>query len=161
MSDQTNVAASALSTSDAAAVPEAPTAADREAAFKTMQRLRSDAEYQGKFLRRDAAVVAEVQAANRATATPTGIVIGKEEGRREQDVAQMIGTLQGFADMPPGVAEQIRTGQAVSAEEQTWAQQTKGRLFKDASWVRAYLDGSVAARQQLTLLNVILTSRTK
>ena len=31
----------------------------------------------------------------------------------------------------------------------------------DKDWVRRYLDGGVAERQQMTLLNVILTSPTK
>src|SRR2546421_588809 len=129
--------ASSLMGEPAAAIPETPSQAERESAFATLAKLQGgDASFRERFLRRDPAALLEVQSAHRVTNSPTSVVIGSDEGRREQDIAQMIGTMQGFADVPAGVVEQIRTGQPVSAEEQKWAQQSKGRLMTDREWAR-------------------------
>jgi hypothetical protein len=131
----------------------------REAAFATMQKLRADPDYRAAYLRGNATVKAEVQAAHEATLTPTKLKIyGKDA---PEDRASMIGSLQNFADVPEAVQKQLYEGQAVSAEEQKFAQQTKNRLMQDKDWVRKYLDGGRAERQQMVLLNTILTSPTK
>ena len=43
--------------------------------------------------------------------------------------------------------------------EQAFAEQLKGRLFADKSWVRKYLDGDREAATQIALVNVILSSK--
>ena len=73
----------------------------------------------------------------------------------------MIGSIQGFADVPETVQRQLYQGEAVSAEEQKWATRQKSQLMQDKDWVRKYLDGGRAERQQMVLLNTILTSPTK
>jgi hypothetical protein len=131
----------------------------REAAFAVMQRLRADPEYRAAYLRGDATTKAEVQAAHATTLAPTVLKIyGKDA---PEDKAAMVGSIQGFANIPETVQRQLYQGEAVSAEEQKWAKQQKSQLMQDKDWVRKYLDGGRAERQQMVLLNTILTSPTK
>jgi hypothetical protein len=130
----------------------------REQAFQVMAKLRSDSEFRNKYLAGDKAVQAEVRAAHETTLTSTALKIHGKDA--PEDRASMIGSLQNFADVPEAVQKQLYEGQAVSAEEQKFAQQTKSRLMQDKDWVRKYLDGGRAERQQMVLLNTILTSPT-
>lgn len=130
----------------------------REQAFATIQKLRADPDYKAAYLRGDKAVQAEVAAAHKTTLTPTALKIHGKAA--PEDRASMIGSLQNFADVPEAVQRQLYQGEAVSAEEQKWAKQQRSLLMADKDFVRAYLDGARGPRQQLLLLNAILTSPT-
>jgi hypothetical protein len=133
------------------------TQGQREAAFATLQRLRSDADFKEKYLRRDDATVKAVEEAHRLTTTPTKLTV---RGRPVEEVASMIGAIENFSSLAPEVVEQLKSGAPVSAEEQKWAKQRKSQLMQDKAWVTKYLDGDRAERQQMILLNAILTSPT-
>jgi len=139
-------------------LPAVTTQQAREQAFGVMQKLRADPDYRASYLRGDAQTKTEVTVAHQTINTPTALKIHGKDA--PEDRASMIGSLQNFADVPEAVQKQLYEGQAVSAEEQKFAQQTKSRLMQDKDWVRKYLDGGRAERQQMVLLNTILTSPT-
>lgn len=158
MSDTPGTATSDLMNAPAPAFPVTAQQA-REQAFATMQKLRADPDYKAAFLRGDAQTKAEVIAAHQTINTPTALrVHGKSA---PEDRAAMIGSIQVFADVSEAVQRQLYQGEAVSVEEQTWAKRQKSQLMQDKDWVRKYLDGGRAERQQMVLLNTILTSPTK
>ena len=74
-------------------------------------------------------------------------------------VEQAIDFLRERADIPEQVADQLRKNMPVSAQEYRLAEQLKGKLFRDRSWVKKYLDGDREAATQIALVNVILSSR--
>ena len=131
----------------------------REAAFATMQKLRADPDYKAAYLRGDAQTKTEVTAAHQTINTATALKVHGKDA--PEDRAAMIGSIQGFADVPETVQRQLYQGEAVSAEEQKWAKQQRSLLMQDREWSRRYLDGGRAERQQMVLLNTILTSPTK
>jgi hypothetical protein len=148
--------------SDVMNAPASPhletTQEQRAAAFATIRRLSSDADFKEKYLSRDDAVVKEVEAAHRLTTTPTKLTV---RGRPVEEVASMIGSLENFTSLSPEVVEQLKNGGPVSAEEQRWAKQQKSQLLQDRQWAERYLEGGRAERQQMVLLNTILTSPTR
>src|SRR6266480_1472878 len=106
MMGETPAASSLMGTPDTAAIPEAPSQADREAAFATITKLQRDPATRELWLRRNDATVRAVQGAQRVIHTGTKLVVN---GQDPEQPAMLLGALQSFADVPDGVVAQIRT----------------------------------------------------
>jgi hypothetical protein len=65
------------------------------------------------------------------------------------------------ADVSEAVIEQIRTGPPITPLERRLAIQRREARFADPEFVQAYLDGNPAARKEVLLLSVILSSRVR
>lgn len=63
------------------------------------------------------------------------------------------------ADLPPAVIEQIRQGQPVSLSEYRLAAGRRRALMDDPAFVARYMNNDAAARREMLLLNVIVSSR--
>jgi hypothetical protein len=85
----------------------------------------------------------------------------KTDGDRARLNDHLATAIQGFAGISDAVVQQLREGRAVSQEERQLAVHAKQRIMSSPESVRAYLDGNADLRQQMTLINAILSSPTK
>jgi hypothetical protein len=127
----------------------------RSDAMAQINAYKADPIFQERLLRGDMAALADVQRLQKIINSPTQVVVG---GVNPQEVQQRLDTWSNYADLNPGVLEQIRSQGPVSAAEYKLVQQTRTRLMADREWAKRYLDGGVKERQQLSLISIILSS---
>jgi hypothetical protein len=149
--------ASALLADTPAAPPPTETSAARAHATAEIARLKADPAFAQRLLRGEGDALNMVAQLSRAINTPTAVIVGGEPNPAE--IQQRLDSWTAFADLSPEVTEQLENGQPVSQAEYKMAQQTKARLMSDKQWCAKYLDGDRQARQQMSLISIILSSQ--
>ena len=72
---------------------------------------------------------------------------------------QQIASLKSIADISDDVANEIRSGRAVTPQERQFALDLKAKLMRDRAWVAKYLDGDRECATKVALLSVVLSAR--
>jgi hypothetical protein len=136
--------------------PVTETSAARAAAMAELQKVNSDPQFRELVARKDGSALNKLAQLQRTLASPTGVVIG---GVNPAEAEARLNTWQEFADLGQDTLQQLANGGPVSKQEYDDTKRLKERLFKDKSWVRGYLDGDRKARQQMSLMSIILSSQ--
>jgi hypothetical protein len=91
------------------------------------------------------------------TATPEDIHGNQEIMRRSERMESGLAALRAMGLTDPAALDEIRRSQPVAAAEQQFAREEITRLKQDKAWVRRYLDGDRAAREQFTRLHMVIS----
>ena len=80
------------------------------------------------------------------------------EGKKYNDNMNSLAILKAQADLPDAVWDHIAAGGPVWLAERENALFAKERNFKDAAWVKAYLNGGRRENSEMRLINAVLAS---
>ncbi len=171
MTDQT-VGASALTGSGASAASAADMAVTREAALAERSRLLADSAWKAAFENGSAAHVEQMksllttagrglfQFGQGVNPAALGDLAAQAEGDRAAraalDSERVVDTLRRDADIPDAVLDMVRTNAPVTAFERQKAEQERGRLMRDQTFLEKFNKGEREARSRWAILNIIL-----
>lgn len=145
--------------------PPAPAPTPDEAAAKLAE-LRGSQDWTAKFLAGNGPELAEYRKLSEIALNSgdkiTKAMAGMLDDAPFQDSAHMlnIGTASMLreAGMGNDVIRQVLSGGTVTQQERDAATQVKAKLMGNADFSKRYLAGDAEAKQQMTLLNIVLSS---
>ncbi|EIG56080.1 hypothetical protein [Bradyrhizobium sp. WSM1253] len=146
--------------------PPAPTP---DEAVAKLADLRSNKDWTDNFLKGNGPQVAEFRSLSEI-AIKSGDRIEKAiAGVLDDSPVQESGHIQNIgaaawlreAGVETGVIRQVLTGDEVTPQEHAAATATKARLLKDQDFTKRYMASDGEAVRQMTLLNVIVSSKVK
>lgn len=134
-----------------------PPAEAAVAARQQINALKSDGDFIKAYLSNDVNAVAKLRGLheierNAATGVQFGAQTQQEQRNQGADYLAEKG-------LPPEAIQHYREGKPVSADEYRMAYAKKQSLFDDPNWRTKYFNNDHEARMQLSLLQVILSSR--
>jgi hypothetical protein len=117
--------------------------------------LKNDPDWRDRHVRGDQKARSEFDSLHKRMAAT------EQEARTNAQMDQLLAGVSEFAGIEQGVLDQIKAGQAVSAEERRMALEAKRRFMSDEALVKKYLSGDRDARRQMMLISTIIAAPLK